>query len=233
LIQAAITLLESSKPFDALIVQGDAMFVAGTEESDSAQKLQDLVEAYTREGGRTILLGAWLDEFAQMKDFATRFGVEWECSWYRRTSYEFNKGFSPLREGAGATPPLTPTAFKHLSRPLKRAPTSGFSLLSGLLGMAMPTRGSPFAAAPPEKAVFTKALNLDHVASKDALYLPTPGAHSSMGGQPVDSKMTPAAMTKVGNGGWLGYVGDVEMDEEMAIVVLAMAGCEIEAGSIV
>lgn len=95
-----------------------------------ALRLQKLVEVYTLGGGRTILLGGgWIQDYDQLKPLAMVLGLKWEAGWYGRTSCEFNKSFNPL-SGASLPPTFTPCALAHLSRPLKRTPTSGFTLLA-------------------------------------------------------------------------------------------------------
>ncbi|ORY89341.1 hypothetical protein BCR35DRAFT_350341 [Leucosporidium creatinivorum] len=226
--QAAVDLLESSTTFGALVVQGEIMF--DSKDKALEQKLQKLVKSYTLRGGRAILLGGWIQAHDQLKPFAQGLGLKWEVGWYGRTSYEFNKSFNPLN-GASLSPPLTPSALTHLSRPLQRTPSSGITLHPGYakLPAHLRLRGSG-RAPPPDKAIFTKSLSLWGVAPKDALYFPTPGARSSLGAELIEPTTALAAMARVGDGGWFGYVGDIEMDEEMAAAVLAMAGCVIKPG---
>lgn len=195
-----------------------------------ALKLQKLIKAYTLGGGRTILLGGWIAEHDQLQPFALEYGLRWRAGWYGRSSYVFNKSFSPLNTPS-LPPALTPSALAHLSRPLQRTPTSGCTLLPGYaqLPAHLRLRGSG-KAPPPPNASFTKALGLWDVEPKHALYLPTPGARSSLSGEEIEPSTALATMARVGERGWLGYMGDVEMDEEMVPALLAMAGCVIKSG---
>lgn len=72
-----------------------------------------------------------------------------------------------------------------------------------------------------------KALHLANVAHADAIYLPSDGSHvESMvfGPAPIDDKkQTPAALAKVGDGK-IGYIGDVNNENETMPLVLAMCG---------
>lgn len=51
-----------------------------------------------------------------------------------------------------------------------------------------------------------------------------------LGGETVEPTSVMAAMASVGDGGWLGYVDEIEMDEKMTPALLAMAGCAIKPG---
>lgn len=72
-----------------------------------------------------------------------------------------------------------------------------------------------------------KALHLQHMATRDALYLPTASSFIQsrvFGPGPVgDRRQTPAALGRCGMG-WVGYVGDVNGEVETEGVVLAMCG---------
>nr|POF24727.1 hypothetical protein CFP56_71702 [Quercus suber] len=72
-----------------------------------------------------------------------------------------------------------------------------------------------------------KALHLAHVAPHDALYLPAEDAEIEVFGQrsgPIgDRTQTPAAFAELGEGR-VGYLGDVNSEEETKLVALAMCG---------
>lgn len=72
-----------------------------------------------------------------------------------------------------------------------------------------------------------KALHLQNVDSKDAIYLPTASSVTQsavfQAGPVGDRRQTPAALGKCG-AGLIGYIGDVNAETETDRVVLAMCG---------
>ncbi|KIW13028.1 hypothetical protein PV08_08215 [Exophiala spinifera] len=71
-----------------------------------------------------------------------------------------------------------------------------------------------------------KALFLTNVDNNAAWYLPNEHSRTEshvFSPEPVPTSETPAAFAKVGNG-WLGYIGDVNGEEETDAVLLGMLG---------
>lgn len=84
-------------------------------------------------------------------------------------------------------------------------------------------------SAPRAAAYSAKAVFLQHVAPENAWYVPPPGSTSEsrvFRPRPVSAE-TAVAFRKVGEG-WLGYTGDVNIEEETTMAVLAMMGLNVD-----